>query len=64
MPTTLAKERRDSAVEDEAGMTGRGEEDDDDGLTTASLMEAETSDKGVGMIDEATAGETRTASLG
>jgi hypothetical protein len=38
MPTTSAKEHRDPAVGDEAGMTGSGEEDDDDGLTTASLM--------------------------
>jgi hypothetical protein len=56
MPTTLAKERRYPAVRVEAGMTERGEEGDDGGLTVMILKEAETGDGGVGEKDEVDAG--------
>jgi hypothetical protein len=56
MPTTSAKERWNLAVGVEAGTTGSGEDGDDEGLTTTSLVEAETGDEGKGVIDEAAAG--------
>jgi hypothetical protein len=56
MPTTSAKERWNPVVRVEAGTIGSGEDGDNEGLTTTSLVEAETGDKGEGVIHEAAAG--------